>query len=123
MHSLFNQYLEFFDTKVCLFVWGLTSYSGVFPLYDDRLSTSHCTLPYYGGKTMRKPRTKTPPTIAGVTTCDSLIYLMVNRRTRSRERLTLRSHMFLFILKKLTLCGDCQSRFYLLVQVLTWGLF
>ena len=35
---------------VCLFDWGLTLYSMVFHLYDDGLSTAHCTLPYYGGK-------------------------------------------------------------------------
>ena len=54
-------------------------------LYDDGLSTSHCSLPIYGGKPGGN-LVKTTPAIAGATSRDSLIYLRVDRRTRSRER-------------------------------------
>ena len=73
------------DLFVCLFDWGLTSYSRVFHLYDDGLSTSHCSLAIYGGKPGGN-LVKTTPAIAGATSRDSLIYLRVDRRTRSRER-------------------------------------
>ena len=68
---------------VC-FDWGLTSYSRVFHLYDNGLSTSHYSWSNYGGKT-RENLVKTTHAISGATTCDLLIFLMIGRRTRSRE--------------------------------------
>ena len=60
------------------------SNSRVFHLYDDGLSTSHCSLPHYRGNPGGN-LVKTTPAIAGATSCDSLIYLRVDRQTQSCE--------------------------------------